>query len=293
MSDIFNYLQHQSGRPGAEDVDTMSSTLRVQDTAVRAKQPYDAFLILDVEATCSEGTGFHWPSEIIEWPVCLMRWKHKSTSGSEKASQLEVVDEFRSFVKPTWAPKLSLFCTELTGIIQAQVDSAPPFPSVLASFSKFLAKNGLIDPVTGERLVRFCWCTDGPFDIQNFVVKQCFISKITMPDWLKGDVIDVRKEVIFWSEGRPSGFHRTPKRKPGERRRSMGIPHQLDALGLNAFEGRQHSGIDDCRNIARIVSELARRGVPLTPNCVIDPKRRWHWMGKKGEILEDTLAFPE
>jgi len=32
-----------------------------------------------------------------------------------------------------------------------------------------------------------------------------------MPDWLKGDVIDVRKEVIFWSEGRPSGFHRTPR----------------------------------------------------------------------------------
>lgn len=49
-----------------------------------------------------------------EWPVCLMRWKDRSTSGS----QLEVVDEFRSFVKPTWAPKLSSFCTNLTGITQ-------------------------------------------------------------------------------------------------------------------------------------------------------------------------------
>lgn len=29
------------------------------------KQPYDAFLVLDVEATCKEGTDFNWPNEII------------------------------------------------------------------------------------------------------------------------------------------------------------------------------------------------------------------------------------
>lgn len=28
-------------------------------------QPYDYFLVLDVEATCFPGTGFHWPNEII------------------------------------------------------------------------------------------------------------------------------------------------------------------------------------------------------------------------------------
>lgn len=28
-------------------------------------QPYDAFLVLDVEATCQEGTDFNWPNEII------------------------------------------------------------------------------------------------------------------------------------------------------------------------------------------------------------------------------------
>jgi 3'-5' exoribonuclease 1 len=91
----------------------------------------------------------------------------------------------------------------------------------------------------------------------------------------------------------------------------MGIPLQLQALGLPSFEGRQHSGIDvrsaissilsyaltlltqDARNIARIVAELARRGVCLEPNCIIDPRRRWHWMGKRGEILEYTLAYPD
>lgn len=28
-------------------------------------QPHDAFLVLDVEATCLQGTDFHWPNEII------------------------------------------------------------------------------------------------------------------------------------------------------------------------------------------------------------------------------------
>lgn len=65
--------------------------------------------------------------------------------------------------------------------LQAQVDNAPTFPVVLKMFEKFLIKNGLIDAVTGDRLVNFCWCSDGPFDVQNFVVKQCFISKVRLP----------------------------------------------------------------------------------------------------------------
>ncbi len=51
-----------------------------------------------------------------EWPVCLLRWKDKNSRG--KARVLEVVDEFRSFVRPTWRPQLSPFCTTLTGITQ-------------------------------------------------------------------------------------------------------------------------------------------------------------------------------
>lgn len=47
-----------------------------------------------------------------------MRWKDKSPNSGGRASKLEVVDEFRSFVKPSWAPILSPFCTQLTGITQ-------------------------------------------------------------------------------------------------------------------------------------------------------------------------------
>lgn len=69
----------------------------------------------------------------------------------------------------------------------------------METFREFLVRNGLIDAVTGEKLEQFIWyaiftylnwfilyrprCTDGPFDIRDFVVKQCFISKVdTIPD---------------------------------------------------------------------------------------------------------------
>ncbi|KAI9566496.1 ribonuclease H-like domain-containing protein [Boletus coccyginus] len=258
-----------------------------QAEAVTVKQPYDAFLVLDVEATCFRGTGFDWSNEIIEWPVCLLRWKDKSLKG--RASRLEIVDEFRSFVKPTWRPQLSQFCTDLTGITQAQVEYAPTFPKVLKMFARFLAQHGLIDPKNGKPLQRFCWCSDGPFDVRDFVVKQCFISNVPMPSWLRGDVLDVRKVVSVWA-----AMNRTSDSQQIHSKvhhfRSLNITQQLRALRLDPFQGRLHCGIDDTRNIARIVIELARRGIRLEPNTPINPNRRWQWMGRPGEVLEYCLT---
>lgn len=39
-----------------------------QIESVGVKQSYDAFLVLDVEATCFQGTGFEWANEIIVRP---------------------------------------------------------------------------------------------------------------------------------------------------------------------------------------------------------------------------------
>ncbi|KAG6376087.1 hypothetical protein JVT61DRAFT_2058 [Boletus reticuloceps] len=279
-----------------------------QTEAVGVKQPYDALLVLDVEATCLQGTGFDWPNEIIvcristrsprrfliiqrpkEWPVCLLRWKDKSLKG--RASRLEIVDEFRSFVKPTWRPQLSQFCTDLTGITQAQVDYAPTFPKVLKMFERFLAQHGLIHPKTGRPLQRFCWCSDGPFDIRDFVVKQCFISNVPMPSWLRGDVLDVRKAVSVWAAmNKASDTQQINAKVPfkGE--------HTVESMSVKTVSS--HPRVDnmslshtnqDARNIARIVIELARRGIRLEPNTRINPKRRWQWMGRPGEVLEYCL----
>jgi len=189
---------------------------------------------------------------------------------------------------------------DISGLIwhlfQADVERAPTWSRVLEAFKLFLHKNGLIDKETGQRLVRYTWCTDGPFDIRDFVVKQCFISKVPMPEWLKGDVLDVRKLVtntLAIQESQAPQPRRQGTQRPVHKvvyvpkRRSLNISQQLRALGLAPFVGRQHSGIDDTRNIARIVVELAKRGIRLEPNTVIHPGRRWQWMGKPGQVLEE------
>ncbi|TFK26422.1 hypothetical protein FA15DRAFT_588508 [Coprinopsis marcescibilis] len=255
--------------------------------AVKAKQLFDVFLVLDIEGTCNRGSDFDFPNEIIEFPVCLMAWQDKDVD--MRASQLEVVDEFRSFVRPTWRPTLSDFCVELTGISQEQVDSAPTFPEVVEQFESFLTSNGLIDE-NGERLVRFCWCTDGPFDIRDFIVKQCFISMIPIPHWLKGNVCDVRT-LVLQSINRDikAGKRLSKAYFQSTNRRLLNISTQLEELGLPMFEGRQHSGIDDTRNITRILAELGRRGVPILPNTTVEQNKRWPWMGKRGQVLEEYV----
>lgn len=291
-SNVSGVLRDQSRLQTSRTVSVNASEIPavVNQEAIRQgiKQPYDAFLVLDVEGTCVEGTArFDYPNEIIEWPVCLLLWKDKDHNGLAK--ELEVVDEYRSFVKPTWRPQLSAFCTNLTGITQAQVNGAPTFTTLLESFTAFLEKHGLIEPMTGRRLIRYCWCTDGPFDIRDFVVKQCFISRVAMPTWITGDVLDVRsivRHLDVAGQGKALTSGRKPVSQFPSRRVTLNIPRQLYALGLTPFEGRQHSGIDDTRNIARIVIELARRGVQLVPNTAINPNRRWPWMGKHGKILD-------
>jgi len=133
-------------------------------------------LVFDVEATCVQGQDFNWCNEIIEFPVVLLRWEDKTPDG--KASTLVKVDEFHTYVRPTFRPTLSTFCTSLTGISQSHVDSAPTFAEMIPQFKEWLVKNHLLCPRTERKLERFMWCTDGPFDIRDFVVKQCFISKV-------------------------------------------------------------------------------------------------------------------
>ncbi|KAF8633705.1 hypothetical protein AX17_004363 [Amanita inopinata Kibby_2008] len=100
--------------------------------------------------------------------------------------------------------------------------------------------------------------------------------------------------VINWLNYRASGgtqaFGSVGRVWNGASRRTLNIPAQLKALGLGEFQGRQHSGIDDSRNISRILAELARRGITLKPNTTINPNKRWYWMGKNGQILNHVVV---
>ncbi|KAK1220741.1 hypothetical protein PQX77_016489 [Marasmius sp. AFHP31] len=213
-------------------------------------------------------------------PVALMTWRPRLAGGG--ARELAIKAEFHTFVKPSWKPVLSSFCTKLTGIQQQEINDAPDFPRALQTLEQFLADHGLIDPSTGERKVNFCWCTDGPFDIRDFMVKQAFISQVPLPTWMKGELLDVREMVSHWCK---YGTAKQTKRTKKHATVSRNIVAQLRALELPQFEGRQHSGRDDTRNVCRILAELGRRGMRLQPNTTINFRRRWSWMGRDGRVL--------
>jgi len=124
----------------------------------------DCYVVLDFEATCEDGKRLE-PQEVIEFPLVLL-----------DAQALSVVDEFRTYVRPVHHPRLSAFCTQLTGIEQHSVDDAPPWPEALAQAQAWLDSR-----VTELGFRRCLFVTCGDWDLRSMVVKQCKASGEHVP----------------------------------------------------------------------------------------------------------------
>ena len=192
----------------------------------RSDQPFEYLMVLDFEATCSDNEPTY-PNEIIEFPVVLV----------DMAAQ-RVVSEFHSFVRPIRNPTLTPFCRHLTGIKQAAVDAAPMLPEAVRRFDEWMCKT----VPEGSRCI---FATDGPWDLRHFLFEQavCRDGLIVGPVFSKW--INVRRTFSDF-------FHIKP----------CGVEKMLARINLS-FEGRPHRGIDDARNIARIVLGLVSRGCVL------------------------------
>ncbi|TPX51828.1 hypothetical protein SeMB42_g00501 [Synchytrium endobioticum] len=202
-------------------------------------QPYDFYCVLDVEATCDEGSDKSYPHEIIELPVILI-----------DGQRGVIVDEFHSYVRPVYTPKLSSFCTNLTGITQDKVDASSPFPIVVGMLDQWLAERCGRYPFP-----RVLFITDGPWDLRDFVRKQCELSYIDRPPyWVR--FLDLRRAF--------TDFYPHPR---------SSLSGMLNCLGMN-FEGREHSGIDDARNIARIVLRMMGDGMKVKENVELKLSKR-------------------
>ncbi|KAG2233131.1 hypothetical protein INT48_001624 [Thamnidium elegans] len=182
------------------------------------------------EATCIEGGGFKYDNEIIEFPV----------------------DEFRSYIKPTINPTLSQFCINLTGIEQSTIDQSPTFIEVLNQFQGFLARYDLFQSASAS------FVTDGPFDIRDFITKQCKHSKIKKrPAYFDIPWVNIRK--LF------KDFYGLKENK--------NINGMLNHLQMQ-FKGREHSGLDDARNLAAIGKRMHEEGCIFKTNCKFNRNKR-------------------
>lgn len=192
---------------------------------------YDDFLILDFEATCAKGT---WkPQEIIEFPVIRLSVE----SGSSK---LVEVSSFHSFVRPIERPLLTSFCQSFTGIAQSTVDRSDPFDRVLSSFDQWMRTEQLLvtsEPSTASRRIVFLTC--GDWDLSTMLPMQCRQSGVRRPEYFDNWL---NLQTLYGRIVRSS----TPQR---------GLKGMVYSLAL-AYQGKAHSGMDDCRNIAAVLRRL-------------------------------------
>lgn len=137
-------------------------------------------------------------------------------------AQFRIIDEFQSFIRPVRHPVLTPFCTELTSIRQQDVDAAPTFPECVAAFKAWLYRHD-----------DFAFCSWGDYD-RNQLQQDSDFHRIPNP---------------------VSAAHRNVKRLFSERqslKKKYGLSGAIEKAGL-AFSGTHHRGIDDARNIARLL----------------------------------------
>ncbi|KAI1284872.1 ERI1 exoribonuclease 3 [Halotydeus destructor] len=194
------------------------------------EQTIEFFLVLDLEATCDSPSQPD-PMEVIEFPVLMVN-----------SSTFRVESAFHSFVRPQVNPRLSDYCTKLTGIVQQTVDESPPFQTVFRDFQEWMeTETGLICPQSKRHLRRFAFATCGNWDFQMMLQDECSRLKLPVPTYMRS-WIDVKRS-----------FSDTLKRWP-KSLNDMMVSLQIEPVG------RAHSGQDDCANLVQIMKQLADHG---------------------------------
>lgn len=137
------------------------------------------------------------------------------------SASLEPVDELGTFVRPVRHPVLTRFCTELTTITQRDVEDAPPFPEAIERVRSWLAGRPIL------------LCSWGDYD-KNQLAQDARYHRVALPF---GDAHLNLKKRFSESLGLP---------------KMLGVSGALRHVGLE-LRGTHHRGIDDVRNIARLL----------------------------------------
>ncbi|XP_016980657.1 ERI1 exoribonuclease 2 isoform X2 [Drosophila rhopaloa] len=247
-----------------EDEITAANTVALKSKKSRkskqlAMQPYTYVISVDFEATCWEKQAPpQWrEAEIIEFPAVLVNLK----TGKIEA-------EFHQYILPIESPRLSSYCTELTGIQQKTVDSGVPLQTALMMFHEWLrkelrARNLTLPKMSKSNILGNCaFVTWTDWDFGICLAKECTRKRMRKAAYFN-QWIDVRAIYRSWYKYRPCNF-------------SDALSH----VGL-AFEGRAHSGIDDAKNLGALMCKMVRDGAlfsitkdltpyqQLNPNCVL------------------------
>lgn len=201
-------------------------------------QHMDFFLVLDVEGRV----------EILEFPVLLMN-----------AKTLEVVDFFHRFVRPSEMSEESVNPYiegkyGKFGVDRVWHDTAIPFNEVIQQFEDWLAQHQLWGKGQDKRLTRAAFVTCGNWDLKTKVPQQCAVSQLKLAAYFH-EWINIKD--IFLN------FYK---------RRATGMVTLMKELQIPLL-GRHHLGIDDTKNIAKVLQHMLADGVVMQITARRNPNR--------------------
>ncbi|XP_058237030.1 ERI1 exoribonuclease 2 [Hemibagrus wyckioides] len=217
-------------------------------TPSASNQLFSYLIIIDFESTCWKEKNNH-GQEIIEFPAVLM---------NTHTGQIE--SEFHSYVQPQEHPLLSSFCTELTGITQEQVEAGLPLQICLSRFTRWL------HTLQQERDVVFL--SDDTHTHTTAARKPC--AFLTWSDWDLGVCLqyECKRKQITKPESLNSWIDLRATYRIFYNRKPKGLNGALQDLGIE-FSGREHSGLDDARNTARLAWRMIRDGCMMKVTRVL------------------------
>ena len=145
-----------------------------------------------------------------------------------EAQTLTTIDEFQMFIKPVRHPILTQLCLSLTSITQTQVDQAPEYRAAIALLKKWLSNYP--NAVFGS------W---GDYDRNQFKQDSRFHN---VPFPIAYPHVNL-KQLFSNTQGLSKRY---------------GMAQALQLAGI-ALEGNHHRGIDDARNITKLLPLILGR----------------------------------
>jgi RNA:NAD 2'-phosphotransferase (TPT1/KptA family)/inhibitor of KinA sporulation pathway (predicted exonuclease) len=180
--------------------------------------------VLDFEANCVKNGSLN-PQEIVEFPIVPI-----------DVSKKEVVPEmiFHTYINPQHHA-ITPFCTELTGITSEMVSKGVSFQKAFEMFDEYLEKNDISED-------DFVFVTCGNWDLRTCLKKEANFKKFQLRSCFRR-FINIKDVFTLCKKG--------PKK--------IGMTGMLGFLGI-PLEGKHHSGIDDSKNIAKIMCSILKDG---------------------------------
>ncbi len=187
---------------------------------------YQHILVVDLEATCCDIQSIpRHQMETIEIGAVMVN-----------TQSLAIVDEFQTFIKPLRHPILTEFCLQLTSITQQQVDTAPTFPDAIRSWQPWLSQF--------DRTIFGSW---GDYDRKQ-LQQDSKHHRIDLPYPVSSNHINL-KEIFSTTQGLNKRY---------------GMAQALNLTNIE-LTGTHHRGIDDARNISKLLPYiLDRQKIPTS-----------------------------